>query len=72
VSILLINASRSATLFFLLSNGHVNDLIESPLDEADEELVGYYVSLLKTLSLALGTGAADTLQFFFLAAPGLS
>ena len=66
VSILLLNAARSSTLFFLLSNNHINDLIEAPLDETDEEAIGFYVSLLKTLSLAFGTGAADTLQFFFL------
>ena len=71
VSILLINAARSATLFFLLSNNHVNDLIESPFDETDEELLGYYISLLKTLSAAFGSGGASTLQFFFLAAPRL-
>ena len=70
VSILLLNAARPSTLFYLLSNNHINDLIEVPLDETDEEAVGFYVSLLKTLSLAFGTGAADTLQFFFLADVG--
>ena len=69
MSILLLNAARSSTLFYLLSNSHLNDLIESAFDQGDEELMGYYVSLLTTLSLAFGTGAADTLQFFFITPP---
>jgi len=62
VSILLMNIANQRSLFYLLSNNHVNDLIASPFDSAHEELLGYYISLLKTLSLSFNR---DTIQFFY-------
>ena len=36
---------------YFLSNNHVNDLISSRVDPSEEELVAYYISFLKTLSM---------------------
>ena len=49
-------------LDFLLSNNHVNDIIMSKFDFADEEVMAYYISVLKALSLKLN---AHTIYFFF-------
>ena len=50
------------SLYYLLSNNHINDLIVHPFDFSDDEVTAYYVSFLKTLSLKLNQ---STLQFFF-------
>lgn len=47
---------------FLLSNNHINDLITTPLDFMDEDVVSQYISFLKLLSMNL---TADTVQFFY-------
>jgi hypothetical protein len=47
---------------FLLSNNHINQLIRYKFDFSDEELLAYYISFLKTLSLKLNIG---TIQFFY-------
>jgi len=49
-------------VYYLFSNNHINDLIVHQFDFGDEELVAYYVSFLKTLSLKLNE---NTLHFFF-------
>lgn len=61
LSVLFINISSSSSLFYLLSNNHINDLISSRVDPSDEELLAYYVSFLKSLSLSLNEG---TVHFF--------
>lgn len=40
---------------FLLSNNHINDLITTPLDFMDEDVVSQYISFLKLLSMNLTT-----------------
>ncbi len=47
---------------YLLSNNHINGLIATPFDSDEEELLAYYISFLKTLSLSLNE---MTVQFFF-------
>lgn len=47
---------------YMLSNNHVNLLITSPVNMEDEELLSYYITFLKTLSLKLNE---RTIQFFF-------
>ena len=47
---------------FILSNNHINDLITTPLDFMDEDVVSQYISFLKLLSMNLTT---DTVQFFY-------
>ena len=49
-------------LVFILSNNHINDLITTPLDFMDEDVVSQYISFLKLLSMNL---TPDTVQFFY-------
>lgn len=46
---------------YLFSNNHVNDLITHKFDFSDEELLAYYISFIKTISLKLNK---ETIQFF--------
>lgn len=62
LSILLENISTSGSLYYLLSQDRVNAVITYQFDFSDEELMAYYISFLKTLSLKLD---ASTVQFFF-------
>ena len=47
---------------YLLSNNHVNDVICHKFDFSDEEVMAYYISFLKTLSLRLNE---HTIHFFY-------
>lgn len=49
-------------LDYLLSNNHVNSIIVHKFDFSDEEVMAYYISFLKTLSLKLN---AHTIHFFY-------
>jgi hypothetical protein len=62
LSILLENISTSSSLYYLLSCDRVNSVITHDFDFSDEELMAYYISFLKTLSLKLDV---STVQFFF-------
>ena len=63
LSILLQNIRNQQTLFCLFSNDHINNIISLDFDfTEDDELLGYYVNLLKTISLRLD---ANTVQFFY-------
>jgi Uncharacterised conserved protein/CLEC16A C-terminal len=62
LSILIQNISDERSVFYLLSNNFVNDLIVHQFDFNDEELLAYYISFLKTLSLKLNE---RTILFFF-------
>lgn len=62
LSILVENLKRDTSIYFLLSNNHINELIIHQFDFSDEEVLAYYISFLKTLSLKLNP---STLQFFF-------
>jgi hypothetical protein len=62
LGIFLQNISQSAMVFYLLSNDRINALITHRFDFGDEELMAYYISFLKALSLRLN---ADTVHFFF-------
>ena len=52
----------SADLDYLLSNNHVNCIIVHKFDFSDEEVMAYYISFLKTMSLKLNI---HTIHFFF-------
>eukprot|EP00241_Pyramimonas_parkeae_P009104 CAMPEP_0114267176 /NCGR_PEP_ID=MMETSP0058-20121206/25101_1 /TAXON_ID=36894 /ORGANISM="Pyramimonas parkeae, CCMP726" /LENGTH=87 /DNA_ID=CAMNT_0001384901 /DNA_START=23 /DNA_END=282 /DNA_ORIENTATION=- len=59
----MIQNTRSETaIYYLFSNNHVNELIAYRYDFTDEELLAYYISFLKTISLKLNE---RTVQFFF-------
>ncbi len=62
LSILIQNISSETSIFYLLSNNYINDLIVYRFDFSNEELFAYYISFLKTLSLKLNP---RTIQFFF-------
>jgi protein CLEC16A len=47
---------------YLLSNNHVNSIIVHKFDFSDEEVMAYYISFLKTLSLKLNS---HTIHFFY-------
>lgn len=49
-------------LDFLLSNNHINNIILHKFDFSDEEVMAYFISFLKTLSLKLNT---HSIHFFF-------
>lgn len=49
-------------LDYLLSNNHVNSIIVHKFDFSDEEIMAYYISFLKTLSLKLN---GHTIHFFY-------
>ena len=55
LNILFENLRHETSLFYLLSNNHVNSILTGKFDFEDEELLAYYISFLKTLSLRLGT-----------------
>jgi len=62
LSMLVQNIRRDTSLYYLFSNNHVNQLISTQFDWSDEEILGYYISFLKSLALRLN---GETIKFFF-------
>uniref|UniRef100_A0A1I8I7J0 DDE_Tnp_1_7 domain-containing protein n=1 Tax=Macrostomum lignano TaxID=282301 RepID=A0A1I8I7J0_9PLAT len=62
LSILFENISKESSVYYLLSNNHVNSIICQKFDFNDEEVMAYYISFLKTLSLKLNK---HTIHFFY-------
>lgn len=62
LSMLVQNIRRDTSLYYLFSNNYVNQLISTQLDWSDEEILGYYISFLKSLALRLN---GETIKFFF-------
>ncbi|KJH50836.1 hypothetical protein DICVIV_02986 [Dictyocaulus viviparus] len=62
LNILFENIRHETSLYFLLSNNHVNSIITHNFDFANEEIMAYYISFLKTLSFKLNP---STIHFFF-------
>ncbi|XP_078348626.1 protein CLEC16A-like isoform X2 [Oculina patagonica] len=62
LSILFENIRNETSLYYLLSNNSVNSIIIHKFDFSDEEVLAYYISFLKTLSLKLNK---HTVHFFF-------
>lgn len=64
LQMLIQNIRHQTSMYYLLSNNHVNRLISSTqLDLSDEEVLAYYITLMKSLSLRLDT---ETIKFFFI------
>jgi protein CLEC16A len=61
LSIIIQNVRSETGIFFLFSNNHINNIVDLDFDFSDEEVLGYYVSFLKTISLKLNAG---TVHFF--------
>jgi hypothetical protein len=62
LSILIQNVRTQQTVYYLFSNDHISGVAALRLDFEDDEVLGYYVNLLKTISLRLD---AATVQLFF-------
>lgn len=62
LNILFENIRHETSLYYLLSNNHVNSIIVHKFDFSDEDVMGYYILFLKTLSLKLNT---HTIHFFY-------
>ncbi|XP_065203185.1 protein CLEC16A homolog isoform X2 [Planococcus citri] len=62
LNILFENIRNETSLYYLLSNNHVNSIIVHKFDFSDEEVMAYYISFLKTLSLKLN---CHTVHFFY-------
>ncbi|KAM5151576.1 protein CLEC16A isoform 2-T2 [Mantella aurantiaca] len=56
------NINHETSLYYLLSNNHVNSIIVHKFDFSDEEIMGYYICFLKTLSVKLNS---HTVHFFY-------
>jgi protein CLEC16A len=56
LSILISNIEAGPSIYYILSNDHINKLIRHPFDFSNEELLAHYVSLLKASRSALGSG----------------
>ena len=59
--LLLDNISTSTSIWFLLSNNHMNSIITHKFDFGQEELLAYYISFMRSLSMKLTN---DTILFF--------
>ncbi|KAG2445623.1 hypothetical protein HXX76_000233 [Chlamydomonas incerta] len=62
LSIIIQNIRSETGTYFLFSNNHINNIVEIRFDFDDEEVLGYYISFLKTISMKLNQ---STVQFFF-------
>ncbi|XP_052071618.1 protein CLEC16A-like isoform X2 [Mytilus californianus] len=62
LNILFENIKNETSLYYLLSNNHINSIIVHKFDFSDEEVMAYYISFLKTLSLKLNK---HTIHFFY-------
>jgi len=62
LSIMIQNIRSEEALFYLFSNNHINNLISYRFDFADEEILAFYISFLRTISMKLNL---NTIQFFF-------
>eukprot|EP00818_Percolomonas_sp_WS_P000323 CAMPEP_0117449126 /NCGR_PEP_ID=MMETSP0759-20121206/7778_1 /TAXON_ID=63605 /ORGANISM="Percolomonas cosmopolitus, Strain WS" /LENGTH=1022 /DNA_ID=CAMNT_0005241579 /DNA_START=341 /DNA_END=3410 /DNA_ORIENTATION=+ len=62
LSIMIQNLSSKDSLYFILSNSYMNQFIKYRYDFHDEEVLDYYITLLKTISMRLDVA---TIQFFF-------
>ncbi|CAF1014884.1 unnamed protein product [Adineta ricciae] len=62
LNILFENIRHETSLYYLLSNNHVNSIIVHKFDFTDEEITAYYISFLKTLSLKLNS---HSINFFY-------
>lgn len=67
LSIIIQNVRSETAIFFLFSNNHINNIVDLEFDFDDEEVLGFYVSFLKTISLKLNP---STVHFFLVDADG--
>ena len=56
------NIQSKTAIFYMFSNNHINEVVGMHFDFDDEEVLGHYITLLKSISLKLNK---DTVQFFY-------
>ena len=56
------NIQSRTAIFYLFSNNYINEVVSMRFDFQDEEVLGHYITLLKSISLKLNS---STVQFFF-------
>ncbi|GAQ82513.1 hypothetical protein KFL_001140010 [Klebsormidium nitens] len=61
LSIMVQNLTSDIAIYYLFNNHHMNAVIQHPFDFTDEEVLAYYITFLKAISLRLNSG---TIQFF--------
>ncbi|DBA96507.1 hypothetical protein WJX77_007106 [Trebouxia sp. C0004] len=62
LSMLIQNIQSKTAIFYLFSNNHINEVVGMRFDFENEEVLGHYITLLKSISLKLNN---NTVQFFF-------
>ncbi len=67
LSIVVQNVRSDVGFSFLFSNNHVNNIIETRFDFTDEEVLGYFITFLKAVSVRL---TAQTAQYFLIPRTG--
>ena len=66
LSIFIQNIKSPTAVFYLFSNNHLNDIVGLHFDFEDDEVLGYYINLLKAISVKFDT---SSVQFFFQVVP---
>ena len=59
---MILNIKRDTSIFYLFSNNHLNNILQLDFDFSDEEVLAFYISFLKSISLKL---TPRTIHFFF-------
>uniref|UniRef100_A0A7E4ZSZ0 FPL domain-containing protein n=1 Tax=Panagrellus redivivus TaxID=6233 RepID=A0A7E4ZSZ0_PANRE len=67
LNIIFENIRNESALYFLLSNNNVNTVIQHEFNFANEDIMAYFISFMKTLSLKINS---KTVHFFFNEATG--
>ncbi|KAI8872743.1 hypothetical protein GQ42DRAFT_114575, partial [Ramicandelaber brevisporus] len=62
LAILVESVKTQTFMHYLLSNNYVNRIMMAPLDFSNEEIVAYYVTLLKAVALSLNS---ESLTYLF-------
>ncbi|CAE7252624.1 CLEC16A [Symbiodinium sp. CCMP2592] len=66
LSMLIQNIHRQTSVYYILSNNHVNKLMSTNMDFDDEEVLAYYITLMKSLAMRLDN---ESIKFFFIQHP---
>ncbi|CDI96806.1 protein clec16a [Echinococcus multilocularis] len=62
LNILFENLTNNRSIYYLLSQNHTNGIILHDFDFNDEEIIGYYIAFLKSLTFRMNE---DTINFFY-------
>ncbi|CAI5977091.1 unnamed protein product [Closterium sp. NIES-64] len=61
LNLMIQNLKSEKAIYYMFSKEHINNVISFPFDFSDEELLAYYISFLKTLSMKLDK---STISYF--------